>query len=324
MRKWLLLVAVGALGSGVGCHGRLFHRPCPPDRTGVTDRPRLGDPIPGSRIPSPDVPTDSTPAPILPERRGSIDPRGADGWRRVPADELPGSRLPPQDLALPSDERAYQQPNGVAPRRLLGEPVPPAGLNLPSAPPATAPSEGELPPRPNRSALSPTKPTTPAPPAASPESAKDSPKVMPSFAPIPGRDGVTSGRKLTPETLDALKQNGVRTVLFLHAPGDDLTAAKEQTERRGLRFTPLAVSPANLREALTNFTRAVTDPATKPVHVADESGARGGTLWYLLFRTAEQRNDEIARLRATPLGLPDPATADGQRYWPAIQDVLTK
>ena len=149
-------------------------------------------------------------------------------------------------------------------------------------------------------------------------------KGLPDYTTIAGRDGVANGKLPTPEGLDTLKANGFRTVLVLHDPSSDIAATKDMVEKRGLKFVSIAVSPTNLRKSLDDFALTITDSATKPVYVADDTGVRAGSLWYLFFRTSEMRSDDVARVRATPLGLPTTTTEEGKQFWLAIQLVLAK
>jgi len=101
-RRYFTVVVSVALFSALGCHGRSLRRPCgddcPPSSSGgsgrVGDSGRLGEPIPGSRIPPPNVPLGS-------ESRNSLDPFGPDGRRYQPTDPR---RVPPADLPLSPGE----------------------------------------------------------------------------------------------------------------------------------------------------------------------------------------------------------------------------
>ena len=314
MRRWFLVtVAAISLLSGPGCHGRLFRKPCDTcapgssggSGSGSGGRLGLGEPVPGSsgRLPPTALPTDDFPPPRIPaESRNYLDPFGPDGRRYQPA---PPRRSPPSDVPLTLNDAAPPRRDTGRAANWLDEPLAPAGATVP--PRESGPrTDGDLPPRDVRSSLEPAGPT------ATREA-------------VPGRDGLTSGGAVPPGGHVKLRDSGVRTIVYLHDPAttpDDLAAARAQAEAAGLRFVPVAVAPDNLRDALTTFTRAITDPAAKPVHVVDESGVRAGSLWYLVFRTAEQRSDEVARLRATPLGLPDPASDAGRRYGPALRDAV--
>ena len=103
MRRWYLMaVTTATLLGGLGCHGRLLRRPCadecPPSSSGGTGRlgdgGRLGEPVPGGRIPPPDVPLGS-------ESRNALDPFGPEGRRYQPTDPR---RVPPADVPLSPGE----------------------------------------------------------------------------------------------------------------------------------------------------------------------------------------------------------------------------
>ncbi len=120
MRRWLKVSVAGCLLLGnVGCHGRLFRRPCADDcptsppgggRSGG-GRLELGDPVPGSgnRLPPADVPTGDFPAPRTPETRNALDPFGPDGRRYQPATPR---RVPPADIPLPPADAGELPPRG--------------------------------------------------------------------------------------------------------------------------------------------------------------------------------------------------------------------
>jgi hypothetical protein len=117
------------------------------------------------------------------------------------------------------------------------------------------------------------------------------------------KEGVASGRKPTLDGFDALKQAGFRTVIYLHATGADVSAAKEVAAKRGLAFVALETTPEKLADVIEQFNAVVADRARQPIYVFDDDGLRAGAVWYLHFRTAEAMNDDAARVRARPLGL---------------------
>ena len=281
--------------------------------------PSLGDPLPprGERIPPPDVPTTPGvfPAPsVVPDTPRSsfrIDPGvgpSPGSW----VGPVPGK--PDPLLQAPTAPRKTETlygdplPRGAPPaidvpgekRKYLDDPVPPA---------KDADAKPADPPAADRPA--------PAPRATVPSSAPG----LPEHAAVPGRDGLATGRKPTLEGFDALKANGFRTVVYLHAPNADVAPARELAQKRSLRFVPIAVSPGTLKAAFDDFTAALAD---RPVYVADEDGLRAGVLWYLLFRTQDLLGDDAARVRARPLGLTDATTEEQKQFWVAVQDYLAK
>ncbi len=227
---------------------------------------------------------------------------------RIPSVEVP---IRPPEYAPPPtipEQRGYTPAPAVPPRELvlpeeLKSAIPPGvGLSRTPSPGLQAPAN--------------TVQKLPVP---------AEPTGLPGYTPVPGRTGVAAGRKPTPAGFDTLKRLGYRTVVYVHAPDTDVSAARELAGARGLAFVPLAVAPDTLGTDLAAFTKLVSDPAGRPVYVADESGVRAGSLWYLLFRTGEFRSDEVARVRATPLGLPAEADGDdAKQFWLAIHQHLTR
>ncbi len=231
---------------------------------------------------------------------------------RIPSVEVPTR---PREYAPPPtipEQRGYA-PDPSAP---AAPAVPPRELVLPEELKAVTPPGGGL--------LGTPSTGLPA-PANTAQKVPAEPVGLPGYMPVPGRTGVAAGRKPTPAGFDTLKRLGYRTVVYVHAPDTDVSAARELARARGLAFAPLAVSPETLGADLTAFTQSVSDPAGRPVYVADESGVRAGSLWYLLFRTAEFRSDEVARVRAAPLGLPaETASEEAKQFWLAIQQHLAR
>jgi protein tyrosine phosphatase (PTP) superfamily phosphohydrolase (DUF442 family) len=119
------------------------------------------------------------------------------------------------------------------------------------------------------------------------------------------KEGLATGRKPTLDGIDALKQAGFRTVVYLHSSGADWSAAKEVAAKRGLAFIAIETTPEKLATAIDQFNATVADTARHPIYVFDDDGVRAGAIWYLHFRTADSLNDDAARLRARPLGLTD-------------------
>jgi hypothetical protein len=334
MIRQLLLagLACGTLLGAVGCkhccrrnRDRGYDSVAPPPVG-----PGLGDPFPssgGSRIPPPSVPTsppptvpDTLPPPVVPDSRSSfrIDPAlPPSQWNPTPTapSSQPTPRTEKKELLVPEPLPGGAPPELPSDRKpitsgFLEEPIPSSGGS------DRPPKASSVPP-PVISEPAPSKPSL-EPPTSS------TPVGLPGFARVPGHEGVASGRRPSLDGFDWLKANGYRTVVYLHAPTADVSAARELAEKRGLRFSPIAVSPANLAKALDEFTAVVNDNGARPVYVADENGVRAGALWYLVFRTSDLLGDDTARLRADPLGLTEAGTEEQKQFWLAIQDVLAK
>ena len=60
---------------------------------------------------------------------------------------------------------------------------------------------------------------------------------------------------------------------------------------------------------------------TRPAYVFADDAPRAGAVWYLHFRTADALGDDVARLRAKPLGLTEQGD-EGRAFALAIQRVL--
>jgi protein tyrosine phosphatase (PTP) superfamily phosphohydrolase (DUF442 family) len=233
---------------------------------------------------------------LLPPAGVPTTPAPAPGGPSVIPGVAPGT---------PTDPRNYQPPGGgPAPEVLFPDPLPGGGSTR-SASPGDA-GFGVL--------GGPTRPQTPEPArATSPQTG------LPGFAKV--KDGVASGRKPTLEGFDALKQGSYRTVIYLHPAGADTTAAKDVAEKRSLRFVAIETTPEKLADAVAQFNAAVADKAARPVYVYDDDGVRAGAVWYLHFRTAEAMSDDVARVRAKPLGLTD-QTEEAKAFSLAIQRYL--
>src|SRR5262249_40092827 len=121
----------------------------------------------------------------------------------------------------------------------------------------------------------PVKPQTAEPPVA----AKSTTAGLPGFVRV--KEGVASGRKPTLDGVDALKQAGYRTVIYLHPAGADVSAAREVATKRGLAFVPIETTPEKLATVLEAFNATVADKAVRPAYVFDDDGVRAGAVWYL-------------------------------------------
>lgn len=270
----------------------------------------------------------ATPLPVTPSRSDTIewDPNASLPAPRRSSEKIPAD-LPP--AIVPSDPVLAIPPPGKSNRTLLL----PDPLLL--DPLRTGPGKPDSLKEPISGILGEpilSEPTKAVDEAKSPNPSRKSdlptdsvPAGVEAYAPVPGQENVASGKKPTLEGLDALKANGFKTVLYLHAPDADLSAAKETVEKRGLKFVALAVSPQTLGRAAEVFAEQLKDAASKPLFVYDLDGVRAGSLWYLQFRQVEMLSDEVARIRAGALGLRDASTSEEQKqFWIAIQDRLGK
>ncbi len=319
MFRLLPLLSLAVLSAGCRHHCR---RGCDDNRLGDRLRDRIEDrqdgrrrdpgidsdrAIPPGVIPPRTETIPATPLPVTPSRSNFVETEPhielippERSARKVPLD-LPPSSVPSDPvLTVPTPNRTL-----LLPDPLLQEPTPR------SAPPKVDTPLGIF--------------GDPIIPGDAVESPKPAPTGIDSFAQVPGQDKVAGGRKPSLEGLEALKTQGYKTVLYLHAPDADLTAARETVEKRGLTFAAIAVSPQTLADASKAFAAQLKDAAAKPLFVYDLDGIRAGSLWYIQFRTADLLGDEAARIRAGSLGLQDPEKSEEQqRFWIAIQDMLAK
>jgi hypothetical protein len=273
---------------------------------GVLPPPVVPDSRGSLRI-DPSASLDSPPLPLPTAAVPRVTPPAPKSNRELLFPEpLPGGAAP----EIPLDSAATKPP--VSPRDFLEEPVRPysaAKPPIPESPPAVL-DDRPPPPAGDRS------------PAPNPGTGQ--PVGVPGYAAVGDKPGLFVGRRPTVDGFDALKSAGIRTVIYLHGPDADVSAAKELAERRGLRFEPVAVSPERLPRAVSSFNLLVADKSIRPAFVSDDTGARAGILWYLYFRTVDLMNDDAARVRATPLGLRDAGTDEMAKYWLAAQDFLSK
>ncbi len=160
------------------------------------------------------------------------------------------------------------------------------------------------------------------------ETPRDRPSALPSGIPqfaaaLDNR--VTVGLKPLLDGLDWLQANGYRTVLKVRRPGEDDAAERRQVEQRGMKFVVLEVSPQTLnRQTLDEFVRLVEDAKVRPLFVYDRDGALAGGLWYLYYRVAERSSDEVARVRASALGLRDDQDGSHRDMWLAVQKLVSE
>jgi len=263
-----------------------------------TDRDRA---IPPGVIPPRGETIPATPLPVTPGRSERIE---FDPTATLPPPKRSSEKLP---VDLP--------PSSVPSDPVLTVPAPNRTLLLPDPllqdPLKTAPAKSE------------TSGILGDPILAEPAKSDLPPAGIEAFAAVPGQDNVASGKKPTLEGLDALKAKGFKTVLYIHGPDADVSAAKETVEKRGLKFVALSVSPQTLGDACKTFAEQLKDATSKPLFVYDLDGARAGSLWYLQFRKVEMLNDEVARIRAGALGLQDATDSELQKqFWLAIQEQL--
>ncbi len=234
------------------------------------------------------------PQPFLPNppRNSILLPPAGVPTSPAPSGQPPGgsSNFPPPEIGTPD-------PKSSGPEKLFPDPLP----GNPSARPGSSNPSGIL--------GAPVKPQTTEP---SKTAATGQTKV---------KDGLFAGRKPTLDGFDALRSSGFRSVVYLHTSGADLSAIKDMASSRGLAFHAIETTPETLATASATFNRVTGDRLNRPTYVFGEDDLRAGAMWYLYFRTVDVLGDDVARLRAQPLGLSDQGE-EGRAFAIAIQNVL--
>jgi protein tyrosine phosphatase (PTP) superfamily phosphohydrolase (DUF442 family) len=240
-------------------------------------------------------------------RSGVYIPPPPGGLPSSPAPAAdPGTGLPPPVISDGTRNFRPAPPNGSGPQLLLPDPIPGMSSAAPRYLGDPVRPGGDLPPR-----------------QISPARRGDATVAgVSGFAVV--TPGVAAGGKPGVEGFDALKARGYRSVVYLHAPAEDVSAAKDLAERKGLTFVGIPTSPEALKAAFDRFKEAIADAANRPAYVCDDTGVRAGSLWYLYFRTVDQLGDDAARVRAAALGLRESGNDEQAKFWQAVQDYLAK
>ena len=211
-----------------------------------------------------------------------------------------GAVVAPQQPIAQVEHRWQPADNGVQ----LGAPEPLAGT-VPNASPRLYPPDKTAEPPVNKSATA-------------------LPVGIPQFA--TAMDNVTTGlRPSLDDGLDWLQAHGYRTVAQIRSTGEDDGTDRKQVEKRGMKYASIEVTPRRLtKEIVQEFTRLVREKSTQPVFVYDRDGALAGSLWYLYFRTVEQFPDDVARIRASALGLREDREGAHRDMWLAAQKYVSE
>jgi len=155
------------------------------------------------------------------------------------------------------------------------------------------------------------------------------PDVQAIFPAIPQftspKDNIFAGLRPPVDGFDWLQRNSVKTVVNVHAPGEDDSADRKQVESRGLRYVSFEISPLTLTKARTEeFIKVVRDGSKEGVFAYDRDGSLAGSMWYLFLRWSEFVDDEPAQLRARALGLQINRDGAHRDMWLAVQRVLSE
>ena len=261
--------------------------PASPGLGGAPQSPTTPPPGPTSQFPV--APPSGQPS-VPPSSLAPVDARDRVGYRWEPA-------APPQ--GAPGVNQQAQSP---PPSVLLLPPTPEPGANT-AEPPRQEPRRQLYPP----------------------EDKKDG-----FVAPLPvgiagfdsARANVTVGQRPSLEGLDWLQKSNVRTVVFLHLPGEATDADRQQVEKRNMIFVPIEINPRDLsRDSIDRFLRLQTASSTDKAFVYDLNGSISGAMWYLSFRSIEQDSDEIARIKAGSLGQGENRDAS-RELWQAVRKHL--
>jgi protein tyrosine phosphatase (PTP) superfamily phosphohydrolase (DUF442 family) len=247
----------------------------------------------------------------------------------VPATPVPLAPAPVAPIAAPPPGSVA--PITAPPANIRSYEPPPVWRPAPESQVRLNPPEAVVPEPPRTNAKPPPRETPPPPvadipstkPAVSDEGTSTLPVGIPQFAVV--EDGVASGNKPLLEGLDWLKQNGYRTILYLHRPGEADADFQKQVEKRGLKFESLEVSPQTLsRATVDQFSRLIGDKSRRPLFVYDKDSVLAGGLWYLHFRLTEKLTEAGARAKALRLGLREQQDGEQKLMWLAIQKLLSQ
>lgn len=216
----------------------------------------------------------------------------------TPAPAIPGP-------AVPEPGPSFFQPPAVTtpdggPKVLFPDPLPGGKSSRPA--------------QPGVSFLQPPVKATTEPPRAANTNA-----ALPTYVKV--KEGLYAGGKPTLDGFDALKKAGFRAVIYLHASGANVNAVKDMASTRGLQFIAIETTPETLADASKEFDRAATDRLNRPAYVFGDDATRAGAVWYLHFRNVDTQDNDVARLRAKPLGLNE-QSEEGKAFAVAIQRVL--
>lgn len=217
--------------------------------------------------------------------------------------------LPPTTLPTQPGPSGFLQPpvvpspapNGNGPMVLTPDPLPGGGMSRPVQPNGPSFLGG------------PVKPTV--------EPPKASVIGIPGFTKV--KDGAYAGRKPAIEGYDSLRAAGVRAVIYLHAPGADVSAVKGIVTDRAMTFVPIEVSPETLAAASARFNEVLGARLNRPAYVFADDDLRAGAVWYLHLLKVDSADKEAALICANKLGLND-QSEEGKAYWVAINKILAK
>jgi protein tyrosine phosphatase (PTP) superfamily phosphohydrolase (DUF442 family) len=293
VRALLFGLIATMLCSAAGCRSccRRPAAPCPPP--GAQVMPRV--PPPGTVVVPPPPGTVVVPPPLPTPTGGAAPSIG------VP---VPASPPPPPPPPPPG-------PGAAAPPRFESNWQPVEGQAGPSRVQLAVP-EPDVPARPDD-----TRSLSPEPQLRAPL-----PVGIPQFAEV--RQRVATGlRPSLDDGLDWLQAQGYRTIVQLHAPGEDDSADRKQVEKRGLSYIALPLAPQTLTRAQAeDFVALVSDASRQPIFAYDRDGSLTGPLWYYVLRRADNLTPEAARSRARTLGLRDERGGSHLAMWLAVQALL--
>jgi len=237
----------------------------------------------------------------------------------LPPGSRPPTMIPP--AGVPTTPGPFPPPAGASPVPSVQPPsgytpAPKTGPDVLFPDPWPGSSSSRPTPQQGKTSFlgAPVKPQTTEPPKAS-----AAPAGLPGYAKV--KDGLYAGGKPTLDGFEALKNARFRTVIYLHAPGGDVAAIRDMASTRDLNFIDIETTPEKLADASKEFNRVTADKLNQPAYVFADDNTRAGALWYLHFRFVDSLDNDVARLRAKPLGLNEQGN-EGEAFAIAIQKVL--
>lgn len=313
MRRLLILgmMAIGATALGsAGCnHGcpRPQPAPQPPPGTYLPGPPPGTGGAPFGPLPkgTQQLPEPPPPAPIgsFSKSPDPFEMQQQPTWKPGTTNPPTVRLYPPEVVTSPDGGQSggvrLKQPEVVDPAIQPPPPPPPAVQEAVEPPPAPTPKvEVEVKAKPSAT-----------------------PVGIAQFALV--RDKLATGlRPSLDDGLDWLQASGYKTMLLLHSPGEADSADRKQVEKRGLKFVSLEVSPATLSsKQVADFNAILAAQGEGALYVYDRDGALTGAMWYLHFRTAQQADEEKARMQANSLGLREDREGLHRDMWQAAQKV---
>jgi uncharacterized protein (TIGR01244 family) len=115
----------------------------------------------------------------------------------------------------------------------------------------------------------------------------------------------STGAQPTLEQLEALRSEGVRTIINLRRPSEyDAAAEEEKVRALGMRYVNIPVDPAApTDDQIAEFLRATSDEAGQPAFLHCSSANRVGAFWMIRRVVVDGWSAEDAEAEAQRIGL---------------------